>query len=110
MSPRHLRFESHLASSAPAVWNEVGTIRGVNAELGPWLRMTAPREVADLRIEDAPLDRVLFSSWVLLAGLPIDRHHLRLERVEPGRGFYERSTSWSERAWMQVCSCHSARS
>ena len=105
-SVRHLRFESRLASSAPEVWDVVGTMRGVNAELGPWLRMSTPAELADLRIVDAPVGHVLFSSWVLLglpgmrAAIPVDRHHLRLERIEPGRSFYERSTSWTERSWV----------
>jgi len=103
---RHLRFESRLASPAPEVWDVVGTMQGVNDELAPRLRMSTPPGLEDLRIEDAPLDRVLFSSWVLFGppasrwGVPLDRHHLRLERVEPGRGFHERSTSWTERSWV----------
>jgi hypothetical protein len=84
-----LRFESRLAASAAVVWVGVSTMRGVNAELMPLLRMTAP------------VDRVEFASWVLLGGfLPIDRHYLRLERVLPGAGFDERSTSWSQRVWI----------
>jgi hypothetical protein len=31
-------------------------MRGINHELGPWLRMTAPR--GELRIEDAPVRRL----------------------------------------------------
>src|SRR5215510_7519286 len=95
-----LSFASELYAPAPVVWAAVGTMKGVNAELGPWLRMTAPPEAEDLRIEDAPLRVPMFSSWVLLAGVvPIDRHHFMLAAVEPGRAFWEESTSWSQKRW-----------
>jgi hypothetical protein len=75
-------------------------MRGVNAELAPWLRMTAPAGAATFRIEDAPVGQALFSSWLLLGGvLPIDRHHFRLAEVARGRGFLEDSTSWSQQRW-----------
>jgi hypothetical protein len=95
-----LTFASELNAPMAAVWEVVGTMKGVNAELAPWLRMTAPPEAANLRIEDAPVGSPLFSSWVLLRGiLPIDRHHFMLTRVERGSGFAEDSTSWSQRRW-----------
>jgi hypothetical protein len=73
---------------------------GVNAELGPWLVMTAPPEATRTRIDDAPVGQPLFASWVLLGGLvPIDRHHFRLADVQKGRGFVEDSTSWSQARW-----------
>ena len=82
------------------VWDVVSTMAGVNAELAPWLRMTAPPEATNMRIEDAPVSERLFASWVLLAGVvPIDRHYFMLAAVERGCGFVEQSTSWSERRW-----------
>ena len=95
-----LSFGSRLARPASEVWNVVGTMRGVNAELGPWLRMTVPAEADKLRLEDAPVGKALFASWVLFLGVPIDRHYLELERIDPGRGFKEKSTSWSEARWI----------
>jgi len=97
--PRHLVFESALATAVGKVWAVVGTMDGVNAELGPWFRMTTPAGLESMRIEDAPLDRELFASWVLFAGLPVDRHFFRLMQVEPEKGFLEQSTSWTERRW-----------
>jgi ligand-binding SRPBCC domain-containing protein len=97
---RTLTFASELDAAAPTVWEIVGTMQGVNAELAPWLRMTAPPEASNLRIEDAPLGREIFASWVLLGGvLPIDRHNFKLVEVDRGRGFVEDSTSWSQRRW-----------
>jgi hypothetical protein len=103
MSPRTLSFTSRLESPADLVWARVSTFRGVNAELGPWLQMTAPPEALERSLDDAPTRAPLFSSWVLLLGvLPIDRHHFALDEVERGVGFKERSTSWSEREWIHV--------
>ena len=95
-----LTFTSRLARPASEVWNVVGTMRGVNAELGPWLRMTVPAEADKLRIEDAEVGKELFASWVLFLGVPIDRHYLKLERVDRGRGFTEKSHSWTESRWV----------
>jgi hypothetical protein len=39
-------------------------------------------------------------SWILLFGvLPVDYDDLGLERIDPGRGFLERSTMLSQRLW-----------
>lgn len=72
---------------------------GINAELGPLLRMTVPRAAESLdlaTLEPGHLGR----SWVLLFGLiPVDYDDIGLERIEPGRGFLERSTMLSQRLW-----------
>ena len=78
----------------------VGTMSGVNAELAPWLRMTVPRGLEGFRIEDAPIGRTAFASWVCAFKIPFDRHFLRLEQVEQNRGFREDSHSWLQSRWM----------
>jgi ligand-binding SRPBCC domain-containing protein len=95
-----LTFTSELNATAEAVWAVVGTWRGVNEELAPWLQMTAPQEASKSRIEDAPVGRVIFVSWVLVGGVfPIDRHSLKMAKIDPGEGFLEDSTSWSQKNW-----------
>ena len=79
-------------------------MEGVNAELRPLVRMTRPRRRAR---QDARRRRrsttVAFHSILLAFGvLPFDRHALRLVRVDPGRGFHERSTSLLQRRWDHV--------
>ncbi|TDU31539.1 hypothetical protein DFR24_0909 [Panacagrimonas perspica] len=99
MSP--LRFESRLTAAAPTVWAEVSTMGGVNAELLPLMRMTHPAHAHRLESADAKPGAVLFRSWLLAFGvLPIDRHALSLERLYPGEGFDERSSSWMQRVWI----------
>jgi hypothetical protein len=97
------RGEFHIASTLraepAAVWERAMSAEGINAELGPLLRMTTPRglESLDLHgLEPGPLGR----SWLLLFGaIPIDYDEIGLERIEPGRGFLERSTMLSMRLW-----------
>ena len=95
-----LTFTSELDAAMASVWEVVATMPGVNAELFPWLRMTAPPEASNMRIDDAPVGRPMFASWLLLRGIvPIDRHYFMLAAVERGQGFVEESTSWSQRRW-----------
>lgn len=94
-----LHFESRLAASATEVWRVASTMRGVNAELMPLLRMTHPARHADLNT--LAIGECAFASWLLLFGLlPIDRHLLQLERVLPGEGFDERSHAWTQKVWV----------
>lgn len=91
---------SQLAASPLDVWAAVSTMDGVNAELAPLVQMTVPQQARGLNLADAPLGCVAFDSWLLAFGLvPFDCHHLQLERIEPGRGFLERSTSWLQALW-----------
>jgi ligand-binding SRPBCC domain-containing protein len=95
-----LEFSSRLRAAPDAVWRAVSTMRGVNEELRPWMRMTFPAEAAARDLATAPTGQVLFKSWLLLFGfLPMDLHSLSLTRVEPGKGFLEESTSWTNAYW-----------
>lgn len=77
------------------------TMDGVNAELGPWLRMTAPAGWAEKPIGEWPTAQPLFASWILLLGVvPVDRHFFQLRSVQPGSGFVEESSSLVNRSWV----------
>jgi hypothetical protein len=90
---------SQLRAESAAVWERAMSAEGINAELGPVLRMTVPRGLESLDLHalgPGPLGR----SWVLLFGLvPVDYDDIGLERIEPGRGFLERSRMLSQRLW-----------
>jgi ligand-binding SRPBCC domain-containing protein len=97
---RSVQLESRLSASPEAVWERVSTFEGVNDELRPVLRMTAPASVRALDPADVVLGERIFRSWVLLFGvLPIDYDDLTLVALEPGRGFHERSRMLSMRVW-----------
>lgn len=75
----------------------------VNAELGPWLKMTAPPPWDDQPIVDWPAKTALFSSWILLFGvLPIDKHTFYLQSTDNATGFDERSSSIINRLWQHT--------
>jgi ligand-binding SRPBCC domain-containing protein len=97
---RELRTSSLLAAAPEAVWARVSTPAGINHELRPLMRMTFPRWVERLDPETVPIGRRLFRSWVLLFGVvPFDYDDITLVRVDPGRGFLERSRMLTQRLW-----------
>ena len=76
------------------------TLNGVNAELSPLVRMTAPAAFAQRPLQEWPERQNLFISWILLLGvLPVDRHAFYLDSVTPGRGFVETSSSTLNALW-----------
>lgn len=95
-----ITVHSHLQVGPEAVWERVITPEGVNEELGPLLRMTVPRGAEDFSFDDVEPGERIGRSWVLLLGvIPFDYDDLTLERIDPGRGFLERSTMLSQRLW-----------
>jgi ligand-binding SRPBCC domain-containing protein len=97
---RVIEQQSLLAAPPDAVWERVSTFEGINDELGPLMRMTAPARVRSLDPSEVVLGERIFRSWVLLFGvIPIDYDDLTLIALEPGRGFHERSRMLSMRVW-----------
>ena len=97
---------SELRAPPEALWARVASLEGINHELGPWMRMTAPRG-AELTPEGVPLGQRWFRSWVLLFGvIPFDYDDLCIERIDPGRGFLERSKMLSARSWEHERTLH----
>jgi ligand-binding SRPBCC domain-containing protein len=91
---------SRLEATADEVWEAASTPEGINDEFRPFFRMTFPDWVESLDPESVPLGRPLFRSWVLVLGvLPVDYDDITLLRIEPGRGFLERSRMLSQRSW-----------
>jgi len=97
--PHTFELSSELAISPDTFW-EHATLADVNAELAPWVRMTAPRPWKTAPLRTWPAGRQLFRSWILLFGVvPVDVHTFCLVRIEPSSGFDERSTSLVNRIW-----------
>jgi hypothetical protein len=92
-------ISSELAAPVSEVWSHVASLEGVNHELRPWFRMTAPAGT-ELSPATVPLGQPWFRSWLLLLGvLPVDYDALCIERIEAERGFLERSSMLSARVW-----------
>jgi ligand-binding SRPBCC domain-containing protein len=100
--PVAITFErtTHLAADAGTVWRHVTTPRGINDEFKPWMRMTVPRRLRDVRLDDVELGVRLCRSWVLVLGVvPFEYDDLVLVERGPGMRFLERSSTLVARTW-----------
>ncbi len=96
---RGFSIQSRLAASPDSVWADVITPDGINYELGPWLKMTMPKQLVDATLDTVTIGEPLGRSWILLFGLlPVDYDALQLTEVRE-RGFSESSSMLSQRVW-----------
>ncbi len=98
-----LMFElaSTLPISASQAWQRATTPEGINDELFPWLRMTAPPAMRGKAIGELPLGERLGRSWLLAFGMfPVDADDIMLAEVGPGYRFKETSRMLSMRSWV----------
>ena len=96
-----IEVSSRLEAAPEEIWDWVVTPEGVNDELRPWLRMTVPG--GDFNLSSVELGTPIGRSWVLFCGLiPVDYDEIKLDEIDPGRGFVERSRMLSQRAWEHV--------
>jgi ligand-binding SRPBCC domain-containing protein len=102
MIPAVLRFSqaSRLPTAPTEAWAHATSFAGINHELMPLMRMTAPSHIHELDESQVVLGERLFRSWVLLFGLiPFEYDDLTIVELEPGRRFLERSPMMSMRLW-----------
>jgi ligand-binding SRPBCC domain-containing protein len=100
LSAAEIERRSILEADPAAVWERVTTPAGIVDEMRPWMRMTVPRGLESLDLKSVPLGEPLGRSWILLFGaIPFDYDELTLVRLEPERGFLERSKMLSQRVW-----------
>jgi hypothetical protein len=91
---------SLLEADPASVWERAFTPEGINDELAPLMKMTVPRGLEGFDLDRIEVGEPLGRSWILLGGLiPIDYDDLTLVRLEPGKGFLERSKMLSQRLW-----------
>ena len=94
-----ISFSSDLPVKADEILATL-TMHGVNTELRPLIRMTAPQAYSERSILDWSEQQKLFDSWILLFGcLPIDRHSFYFDVIDENEGFSEHSTSWTNKYW-----------
>jgi len=100
MATYRIEQRSELAAPAARVWAHATSLDGINAELSPYLKMTAPPGLTGLDENQVVLGQPIGRSRLLLFGfLPIDRMDITVIELEPGRRFLERSPVRSQRLW-----------
>lgn len=106
-----MRFESILSAPMEQVWDWITSVKGISAEMRPFLRMTAPRHIRSLADTQIELGSPLFRSYIFLFGIiPIDYSEITLVKFNQGRGFVEQSPMGSMKLWRherQIVPCPS---
>lgn len=94
-----IKVTSGLNAGAEAVWARAIDPEGINYELRPLMRMSVPKGAEDFGLDELEPGHI-GRSWIFFFGfLPLDYDDLNIVRVEPGRGFLERSRMLSMRLW-----------
>ncbi|MDG9925997.1 MULTISPECIES: hypothetical protein [unclassified Pseudomonas] len=95
-----LRFESTLPITPENAWRWITEVRGLRQEMRPWLWMSVPRHIHNLRDVAVEPGRPLFTSWLWLFGvLPLGVSRLTLLSLTPNQGFVEQSPMTGMRLW-----------
>ncbi|MBJ7536557.1 hypothetical protein [Marinomonas transparens] len=75
------------------------TMSGVNYELAPMIKMSAPEKWGSKAITQWPVNEEIFTSTISLFGvIPIDRHRFKLLSINSS-GFIESSSSLFNSVW-----------
>jgi hypothetical protein len=92
-------MEIQLPVNSSELAHDTLNMSGVNYELGPFLKMSAPDIWQSKSITEWPTNQNLFSSNILLLGLiPIDRHFFNFKTID-SFGFKESSKSLMNSLW-----------
>lgn len=87
--PAQVTVVSRLEVPPGELWTDIASADGINYEMGPWLRFIPP-DGPDL-LEAAAGGEVLRLRTKGPLGLPLGYYPLQLVRIQPGRGFLERT-------------------
>ena len=96
-----IRVASRLDAPPQAVWERIATEAGINDEMRPIMRMRFPGAHAQASIprRSSSARRSGAAGCCCSACVPFEYDELTLVRLEPGRGFHERSRMLSQRLW-----------
>jgi ligand-binding SRPBCC domain-containing protein len=90
---------SIVRATPDVVWQRITSPAGINYEMKPLMRMSAPRG-ANLDIAQVQPGQHIGRCWLWLFGfLPFDYDNLTIAALEPGASFHEKSTMLWMRRW-----------
>jgi ligand-binding SRPBCC domain-containing protein len=82
-------------------WQLVTTQQGINQEMGPYLKMTMPKQFRGKSVADLePGTRIGKSLLLLFKIIPFGFDDITIARIEPGRMFREESVMTGMRVWV----------
>jgi len=100
MSTVRVKFESKVPRTPGELWNWSTSVRGVDAEMGPVLKLDFPKGMTGVPQDRGSLGKPLGNCKFLLFGIvPVDLSRLTFVEMEPGRRFVEQSPLLSMKSW-----------
>lgn len=96
-----LSFKSKFNVEKKVLVEHSFSMKGVNTELFPWMKLTYPTDVLKENIEEP--GRFLFNSWVLFLGfIPIDYYSFYFTSFNIEGHFHENSSSLTYKNWCHI--------
>ncbi len=100
MNSIHLKFQTIVSALIEEVWDWITSIKGIQKEMMPYFKMTAPKGIRNIKDVKIVLGDVLFRSHIYLFGfLPIGHDDMTLIEYSEGRGFIEQSPMSTMELW-----------
>jgi len=100
MSQIELSFESEVTASPAEAWEWITSVKGISAEMRPYMRMTMPRDIESINDLDITPGKALFRSRIyLFEFIPMGHSDLTLIEMKEGDGFIEQSPMASMKLW-----------
>lgn len=95
------RKVSEIDCPVDLVWDRVTTQEGINDEMGPYLKMTMPRQFRGQSIADVTPGTRIGKSFLLLFGIvPFGFDDITIAKIDAGRMFREESIMTGMRIWV----------
>lgn len=99
MTKVRLTFTTEVPASPAEVWSWSTSIKGIQAEMWPVLKITFPKGLNQID-KDTALGKPLCRCHFLLLGIfPMDMSKLTFVEIVPGHRFVEQSPLFSMRMW-----------
>lgn len=99
MPTERLTFVTNVPTSVSEIWSWSTSIRGIQAEMWPILKITFPKGMNHID-KDTALGKPLCRCHFLLLGIfPMDMSKLTFVELEPGHRFVEQSPLFSMKLW-----------
>ena len=100
MNTINLRFQTIVSAPIEEVWDWITSVKGIQKEMMPYFKMTAPKGIKNINDIKIELGKVLFRSHIYLFGfLPIGHDDMTLIEYSEGKGFIEQSPMSTMELW-----------
>ncbi|MFX1273959.1 MAG: hypothetical protein ACFFBP_02355 [Promethearchaeota archaeon] len=100
MDTINLKFQTIVSAPIEEVWEWITSLKGIQKEMWPYFKMTAPKGIKNIKDLKVELGKVLFRSHIYLFGfLPFGHDDMTLIEYSEGKGFIEQSPMTSMELW-----------